>query len=95
MDIEGLIAILCALVGLPWLILHYVTKWKTAPRITEEDEKVLDEMYTLARRLEERLNTVERIVSADNPDWRPGLGAPPTDVRASLTAPDYQIDRRN
>ena len=82
-------------IALPWLILHYVTKWKQAPKITEEDEKVLDEMYSLARRLEERLNTVERIVAADNPDWKPGLSAPQTDIRASLGANNYQIDRRN
>lgn len=63
-------------VGLPWLIMHYVTKWRAAPKITEEDERMLDEMFNLARRLEDRLNTVERIVAADNPDWRPGLSAP-------------------
>lgn len=62
-------------IGMPWLILHYVTKWKQTPKITQEDEKLLDEMHYLARRLEDRLNTVERIVAADNPDWRPGLTA--------------------
>ena len=85
MDIEGVIAILAALVGLPWLIMHYITKWKQAPKITEEDERILDEMYNLARRLEDRLNTVERIVAADNPDWKPGLNNP---------QPTYQIDRQ-
>jgi phage shock protein B len=95
MDFIPFIAIICTMIGLPWLILHYVTKWKQAPKITEEDEKVLDEMYNLARRLEERLNTVERIVAADNPDWKPGLAAPQTDVRASLGTTNYQIDRRN
>ena len=63
-------------IGLPWIILHYLTKWRQAPKITEEDERMLDEMYNLARRLEDRLNTVERIVAADNPDFRPGLNAP-------------------
>lgn len=61
-------------IGMPWLIFHYVTKWKTAPKITQQDEALLDEMHQLSRRLEERLHTVERIISADNPDWRPGLG---------------------
>ena len=80
--------IICAIlfVGLPWVILHYVTKWKQAPKITEEDERMLDDMFVLARRLEERVNTVERIVAADNPDWKPSLGA---------AQPPYQIDRRN
>ncbi|WP_375248824.1 envelope stress response membrane protein PspB [Sphingomonas sp.] len=87
-----LIAILSVFIGLPWLIFHYVTKWKTAPRITDEDERLLDEMYNLARRLEDRVTTVERIVAADNPDFRQGLG----DYRSQ---PDFRLDppsqRRN
>jgi phage shock protein B len=75
MDITPILICSFLFVGLPWLILHYVTKWKQAPRMTDEDEKLLDEMYNLARRLEERLNTVERIIAADNPDWKP---LPPT-----------------
>ncbi len=81
-----IVAVVCLFIGAPWIFFHYVTKWKQAPKITQEDEKLLDEMYNLARRLEDRLNTVERIVAADNPDWKPGLTPP----RSS-----YQIDRRN
>jgi len=68
-------------IGLPWLIFHYVTKWKQAPKITNEDEKLLDELYSLARRLEDRVSTVERIVAADHPDWKTSmpLAADPTD----------------
>ena len=69
----GGLSIVVLFIGLPWLILHYVTKWKTAPKITTEDEQLLDEMFNLARRLEDRVNTVERIVAADNPDWKPAL----------------------
>lgn len=60
-------------IGLPWLILHYVTKWKATATLPEGDERLLDELYDLARRLEDRVHTVERIVSADNPDWRPAV----------------------
>ncbi|MGH6615631.1 envelope stress response membrane protein PspB [Sphingomonas sp.] len=81
------ISIVSVVIGLPWLILHYITRWKTAPKITQEDEKLLDEMHYLARRLEDRLNTVERIVAADNPDWKPGLPSAPSS--------DYEITRRN
>jgi phage shock protein B len=59
-------------IGLPWLILHYVTQWRRAGSITVEDENLLDDMYETARRLEARLETVERIVAADHPDFRPG-----------------------
>ena len=81
-----LIAITSLFIGLPWLILHYVTRWKTAPRITDEDERLLDDMYNLARRLEDRVTTVERIVAADNPDFRPGMA----DYRSQ---PDYRLDQ--
>ena len=58
-------------IGLPWLILHYVTKWKTAASITSDDEVLLDELYQLARRLDERMDTVERLVASDSPDFEP------------------------
>lgn len=73
-------------IGMPWLIFHYVTKWKQSPKITDEDERLLDEMHVLARRLEERLQTVERIIAADNPDFRP---------TREIEADDYNFDRRN
>ena len=58
-------------IGLPWLILHYVTKWKTAATLTVDDEAMLEELYQLARRLDERMDTVERLVAADTPEFRP------------------------
>jgi phage shock protein B len=58
-------------VGLPWLILHYVTRWKTAATITSEDEVLLEELYSLARRLEDRMDTVERLVASDDPSFTP------------------------
>lgn len=56
-------------IGLPWIIFHYVTQWKKAGTITQEDENLLDELYELARRLDERMHSIERIIAADNPDW--------------------------
>lgn len=59
-------------VGLPWVVLHYVTKWRTSSSLTREDEDMLDSLHDTARRLEERLITIERIVAADHPEFRPG-----------------------
>ena len=57
-------------IGLPWLIFHYVTKWKSAATLTGSDEKLLDELHEMARRLDDRLCTIERIMTAENPAWR-------------------------
>ena len=58
-------------IGLPWLVLHYITKWKTAATITTDDEVLLDELYPLAKRLDDRMDTVERLVASDNPEFQP------------------------
>ena len=67
-----IIVIPALFIALPWLILHYVTKWKTASTLTNDDEALLDDLYQLSRRLEDRMETVERLVAADNPDGSQG-----------------------
>ena len=57
--------------GLPWIIMHYITKWKTAATITTDDDHLLEELYNLAKRLDERMDTVERLVASDNPEFKP------------------------
>ena len=59
-------------IGLPWIILHHITKWKTAASLTREDEKMLDEVFDVARRLDDRMETIERIIAADDPNWKSG-----------------------
>ena len=59
--------------ALPWLILHYVTKWKQAKVLPREDEALLGDMHDTARRLEDRLVTIERIMAAENPNWKSGF----------------------
>jgi phage shock protein B len=58
-------------IGLPWIILHYVTQWRRARGLSIEDENLLDELHDTARRLDDRLRSIERIIAADNPNWRP------------------------
>lgn len=71
-DFPSEIIVLPALfIGLPWLILHYVTKWKTGASITSDDEVLLEELYNLAKRLDERMDTVERLVAHDDPSFTP------------------------
>ena len=71
MDGAGVIAILAIFLGLPWIIMHYITKWKTSATITTDDEHLLEELYGLAKRLDERMDTVERLVASDNPEFKP------------------------
>ena len=68
---EAIVIVPAIVLGLPWIIFHYITKWKTAATITSDDETLLEELYQLAKRLDERMDTVERLVAADNPEFKP------------------------
>jgi phage shock protein B len=68
--LAGILAIVILFLGLPWLIFHYITKWKTAATLTSGDEKLLDDLHDAARRLDDRLCSIERIMTAENPNWR-------------------------
>jgi len=83
------IAIVVLFLGLPWLIFHYVTKWKQAKTLTVGDEQLLDELHDMARRLDDRLCTIERIMTAENPSWQqaclPEAGMPLADEVVTST----------
>lgn len=53
-----------------WLILHYATRNSASKRLTTKDEAMLEELNDNAKRLEERLHNLERILDADSPEWR-------------------------
>lgn len=76
---EGFVAIVAIFIGLPWIIFHYITKWKSQASLTTEDENLLDELHEMARRLDDRMATIERIMTAENPNWRQ-LAADPASI---------------
>ena len=82
--------LICAMlfVALPWIILHYMSQWRRAKGISIEDENLLDDLHETARRLDARLDSIERIIAADNPDWKAGaLGSVPADRLTDHGAP--------
>ena len=65
------IPILLITVCLPlWIIFHYITKMKTSKGMSPEDEKMLSEVWESANKMQERINTLERILDIEAPDWR-------------------------
>ena len=64
-------AILFVVVVLPlWLLLHYVTRWRATRGLSTEDERMLADLWKNARRLEDRVATLETILDAEAPGWR-------------------------
>lgn len=55
-----------------WLVLHYVTRWRSARAraLSAEDQKMLAELSQSARKMEARIVTLETILDAEVPGWR-------------------------
>ena len=53
-----------------WIIAHYGTRWRTNRVITSGDEKLLADLWDMAAKMEERIQTLERILDEEAPDWR-------------------------
>ena len=88
-------------IGLPWLIMHYITRWKTAATLTGGDERMLEELHDLARRLDDRMCSIERIMTAENPNWRqqcapdqPSLPSREVDLGVDLEAEFARLTER-
>ena len=53
-----------------WLIFHYVTVWKTQRNAGRADQGAMDSMWGTARRLEDRVAALEKLLDAEAPGWR-------------------------
>lgn len=44
------------------IVFHFITKWKQTREISREDEGMLEELWALSQALEDRIETLERIL---------------------------------
>jgi phage shock protein B len=47
------------------VIFYFITKWKQMREISGDDERMLEDLWELSQRLEERIDTLERILEDD------------------------------
>jgi len=52
------------------VVLHYVTKWKDAKGLSPEDEKMIEDVWASAQKMESRINALETILDERVEDWR-------------------------
>lgn len=67
---ETLAILFLVIVAPIWIIAHYTTKARASRGLSTEDEKMLAQLWDSAKRMEERIETLERILDHDNTGWR-------------------------
>jgi phage shock protein B len=67
----GLPAIICLFVVLPWMILHYISKARSSGALSEEDGRMLEDLWRSAKTMERRIETMERLLEPEGTVIRP------------------------
>ncbi len=61
-----IIAILSIFVFLPWMIFHYITLWGKQRKLQPDDERMLEDLWRSAKRMERRIETLESLIEAES-----------------------------
>ena len=57
-------------IGLPSMVMHYVTEMKKLKTVTPDDERLVEDLWRTAQRLERRVEALETILDKEAPKWR-------------------------
>lgn len=57
-------------IAFPATIMHYVTEWRKTKSLSTDDERLVDDLWKTAQRLERRVEALETILDREAPDWR-------------------------
>ncbi|MEM9738631.1 MAG: envelope stress response membrane protein PspB [Pseudomonadota bacterium] len=52
-------------VGMPGVILHYITEWRKMKSLQPDDERMLEDLWRSAKRMERRIETLETLVDSE------------------------------
>ena len=64
-DLNAVVLVFVAFVLPLWLMFHYATRWRASRGLAAQDEKVLADLWEAARRMEERLANLERVLGPE------------------------------
>ncbi len=70
-DFAYIVAIVAIIfVGMPAVFLHYQTELRKTKSISTDDERLVDDLWKTAQKLERRVDALETILDKEAPDWR-------------------------
>jgi phage shock protein B len=55
------------------IIMHYVTKWKATKGLSDDEQRLLEDLWKDGHAMQSRLNALETILDDEVPDWRKKL----------------------
>lgn len=82
MDINVLAILFLVIVAPLWIIFHYTSKARESRNLTPDDEKMLEDLWRSAKKMERRIDALESVLDLDRretADKRPAPEHPAAD----------------
>jgi phage shock protein B len=52
------------------VIMHYTTKWKATKGLSDDEHRMLEDLWKESQGMQSRVNALETILDSEVPDWR-------------------------
>ena len=52
------------------IVMHYTTKWKATKGLSDDEQRLLEDLWRDTQAMQSRLNALETILDGEVPDWR-------------------------
>jgi phage shock protein B len=65
------LTIIFMVIVLPFIvIMHYTTKWKATKGLSDDEHRMLEDLWKESQAMQSRVNALETILDSQVPDWR-------------------------
>ena len=65
------LTIIFMVIVLPFIvIMHYSTKWKATKGLSDDEHRMLEDLWKESQAMQSRVNALETILDNEVPDWR-------------------------
>ena len=65
------LTIIFMVIVLPFIvIMHYSTKWKATKGLSDDEHRMLEDLWKDSQAMQSRVNALETILDSQVPDWR-------------------------
>jgi len=71
-----LVAIVSLFIVFPGMVFHYITLWRKQKTLEPDDERMLEDLWRSAKRMERRIETLERLVDSTSEETAPASRQP-------------------
>jgi phage shock protein B len=55
------------------IVMHYVTKWKATKGLSDDEQRLLEDIWKDTQAMQSRVNALETILDDEVPEWRKKL----------------------